>query len=57
MPLPPGFSYMPFNDLAALEKQIDDETAGVMVEPIQGEGGINVADVEYVKADPQALRR
>ncbi|MHC4715179.1 MAG: aminotransferase class III-fold pyridoxal phosphate-dependent enzyme, partial [Planctomycetota bacterium] len=48
-PLPAGFVYVPFNDLAAVEQAMDDETAAVLVEPIQGEGGINVADDEYLR--------
>ncbi len=39
-PLPGGFSYCPFNDFAAIEAQISDNTCAVLVEPIQGEGGI-----------------
>ena len=39
-PLAPGFEQVPFGDLDALEKAIDSETAAVMIEPIQGEGGI-----------------
>ena len=53
LPLLPGFVYVPFNDIAALEKAFTDEVAAVMVEPIQGEGGINVATKEYL----QAIRR
>jgi len=53
LPLLPGFSYVPFNDIAALEAAFSDEVAAVMVEPIQGEGGINLATVEYL----QAIRR
>ncbi len=49
LPLIPGFSYVPFNDIEALEKAFTDEVAAVMVEPIQGEGGINVADSEYLR--------
>jgi acetylornithine/N-succinyldiaminopimelate aminotransferase len=49
-PLPPGFSYIPLNDLAALERAVDEETAAVMVEPIQGEGGINIASEEFMRA-------
>jgi len=49
-PVVPGFVYVPFNDIAALEKAFDDEVAAVMIEPIQGEGGINVASPEYMKA-------
>ena len=42
-PLPGGFSYCPFNDFAAIEAQISDSTCAVLVEPIQGEGGITSA--------------
>jgi len=48
-PLPKGFGYVPFNDLDAVGRAIDSETAAVMVEPIQGEGGINVARDDYLK--------
>lgn len=50
MPLLPGFSYIPFNDITALESAFTDEVAAVMVEPIQGEGGINVATEEFLSA-------
>jgi acetylornithine/N-succinyldiaminopimelate aminotransferase len=53
LPLLPGFVYVPFNDVAALESAFSDEVAAVMIEPIQGEGGINVAGAEYL----QAIRR
>ncbi len=43
------FTYLPFNDLAAVENAIDADTAAVMVEPIQGEGGVNVPDPAYLK--------
>ncbi|MBN2131305.1 MAG: aminotransferase class III-fold pyridoxal phosphate-dependent enzyme, partial [Sedimentisphaerales bacterium] len=49
LPLLPGFVYVPFNDIAALEAAFTDEVAAVMVEPIQGEGGINVATAEYLQ--------
>jgi len=53
LPLLPGFTYIPFNDVAALEAAFTDEVAAVLVEPIQGEGGINVASGEFL----QAIRR
>ena len=53
LPLLPGFIYVPFNDISALESAFSDEVAAVLVEPIQGEGGINVATAEYL----QAMRR
>ncbi len=53
LPLLPGFVYVPFNDISALESAFSDEVAAVLIEPIQGEGGINVATAEYL----QAIRR
>jgi len=50
LPMLPGFLYVPFNDIKALEAAFTDEVAAVMVEPIQGEGGINVATQEYLGA-------
>ncbi len=50
LPMLPGFSYVPFNDIEALESAMNDEVCAVMVEPIQGEGGINVATAEYLEA-------
>ncbi|HOV77440.1 MAG TPA: aspartate aminotransferase family protein [Sedimentisphaerales bacterium] len=50
LPLLPGFVYIPFNDVAALEAAFTDEVAAVLVEPIQGEGGINVATGEFLGA-------
>jgi acetylornithine/N-succinyldiaminopimelate aminotransferase len=50
LPLLPGFTYIPFNDVAALKAAFTDEVAAVMVEPIQGEGGINVATPEFLGA-------
>ena len=48
-PVVPGFVYVPFNDVDALKKAFDDQVAAAMIEPIQGEGGINVATPEYMK--------
>lgn len=39
-PLPGGFTYVPFNDFDAIEKAVSDKTCAIMVEPVQGEGGI-----------------
>ena len=47
-PLPGGFKYVNFNDLKALERAIDSRTAAVLVEPIQGEGGVIVPDEGYL---------
>ncbi|MEI6232814.1 MAG: aspartate aminotransferase family protein [Planctomycetota bacterium] len=49
-PLLPGFSYVPLNDIEALEQAIDDDVVGFMVEPVQGEGGIFPATTEYLTA-------
>ena len=48
-PLPAGFDYVPYNDIEALEKLMSDKTAAVMLEPIQGEGGVHVPDVAYMQ--------
>jgi len=47
-PLLAGFTYVPFNDLKALEAAISDKTCGVMLEPIQGEGGVNIPNDNYL---------
>ena len=49
-PLPPGFTHVPYNDINAIERAIDEQTAAVLLEPIQGEGGINVPDDHYLPA-------
>ncbi|QDR78860.1 Acetylornithine aminotransferase [Sporomusa termitida] len=46
-PLPGGFTHVPFNDITALEALISDKTCAVMLEPIQGEGGVNLPDPDY----------
>lgn len=48
-PLLEGFRYVPFNDLPQLEAAIDESVCAVMVEPIQGEGGIVVPDSDYLR--------
>lgn len=49
-PLVPGFVYVPFNDIDAVVKAVTPETAAIMVEPIQGEGGVNVPSDNYLPA-------
>ncbi|HWL08910.1 MAG TPA: aspartate aminotransferase family protein [Planctomicrobium sp.] len=41
-PLVPGFEYAPHNDLEAVRKLVDQETAAILIEPVQGEGGVNI---------------
>jgi predicted acetylornithine/succinylornithine family transaminase len=48
-PLVPGFKHVPYNDLRAMERAIDNRTAGVIVECIQGEGGVHLADDDYLR--------
>ena len=48
-PLMPGFRLVPFDDIAALERARHDETVAVMVEPIQGEGGVVMPRPDYLK--------
>jgi acetylornithine aminotransferase/acetylornithine/N-succinyldiaminopimelate aminotransferase len=48
-PLPPGFDWAPFNDFEAVVRQVTPETVAIFVEPIQGEGGIVPATVEFLK--------
>ncbi|MBI5167433.1 MAG: aminotransferase class III-fold pyridoxal phosphate-dependent enzyme, partial [candidate division NC10 bacterium] len=47
-PLVPGFKYIPFNDLKAVERAIDSHTAAIMLEPIQALGGVNVPTKDYL---------
>ena len=47
-PAAPGFAYVPYNDLAAVEKAMGPKTAAVMIEGIQGEGGVIPASAEYL---------
>jgi acetylornithine/N-succinyldiaminopimelate aminotransferase len=49
-PLLPGFKHVPYNDVRAMERAIDGRTAAILVEAIQGEGGVNVPDDDYLPA-------
>lgn len=52
-PLVPDFSHVAYNNIAEFEKAIDDQTAAVILEPVQGEGGVRPATSEFL----QAIRR
>ncbi len=56
-PVTPGFVHVPFNDLQALEEAVDEATCAVILEPIQGEGGVYVADVPYLRGAREISRR
>ncbi len=48
-PLIPNHIFVPYNDIPSIEKVIGDDVAAVIIEPIQGEGGVNVPDPDYLK--------
>ena len=52
-PIPEGIKHLPFNDIEALEKAMSEKTCAVVLEPIQGEGGVIAADINFL----QAVRR
>lgn len=47
-PLPAGYEYVPYGDIAALEDAMDENVCGILLEPIQGEGGVHVPTNEYL---------
>jgi acetylornithine/N-succinyldiaminopimelate aminotransferase len=47
-PLVPGFRYAPFNNLSAVRELVDKETCAILIEPVQGEGGVNVPRDEFL---------
>jgi len=49
-PLPPGFTNVAFNDVAAIKAATTSQTCAIMLEPVQGEGGVNIPDDGYLKA-------
>jgi len=55
-PLVGDVTFVPYDDPGALREEVDGETAGVIVEPIQGEGGINPAGQEFLRAAREATR-
>ena len=48
-PILPGFKHVPFNDIDALKAAVGDATAAIMLEPVQGEGGVNIGDTAYLQ--------
>ncbi|ANH90427.1 ornithine--oxo-acid transaminase [Streptomyces sp. SAT1] len=56
-PFTPGFRIVPYNDLAALEAAVDETTAAVLIEPIQGEAGVIVPDDGYLTGVRELTRR
>ncbi|MGW4025884.1 ornithine--oxo-acid transaminase [Streptomyces sp. NPDC005009] len=56
-PFTPGFRVVPYNDLAALEAAVDETTAAVLIEPIQGEAGVIVPDDGYLAGVRELTRR
>ena len=55
-PLLEGFRYVPFNDLESLKSAIDESVCAVMLEPIQGEGGVVLPDPDYLKGVREICR-
>jgi predicted acetylornithine/succinylornithine family transaminase len=55
-PMPEGFVHVPLNDIAALEQVVGDETCAVMLETIQGEGGVHPCTTEYLRAVSELCR-
>jgi len=56
-PMLPGCKVTPLNDLAALKQAITPQTSAIIIEPIQGEGGINQADVSFLKSVKEICQR
>ncbi|MGW2962304.1 ornithine--oxo-acid transaminase [Streptomyces sp. NPDC001220] len=56
-PFTPGFRIVPYNDLAALEAAVDETTAAVLIEPIQGEAGVMIPDDGYLTGVRELTRR
>ena len=48
-PLLPGFKYVPFNNIEAVKQAISSNTCAILIEPLQGEGGVHVAEKTYLK--------
>jgi acetylornithine/LysW-gamma-L-lysine aminotransferase len=55
-PLVPGFRHVPYNDVAALDGAVTDQTAAVLLEVVQGEGGVRLGTPEFLRAAEQLCR-
>lgn len=49
-PKVPGFTHVPLNDIGALKTAVNQNTCAIMLEPIQGEGGVNASDINYIQS-------
>ncbi len=56
-PMTPGFRHLPLNDIPALEKAITPHTVAIMLEPVQGEGGVHLASADFLRAARQICNR
>lgn len=56
-PLVPKFEFVKYNDNQDLEEKVDEDTAAVLLEPLQGEGGLNVPDESYMKKAREVTRK
>jgi predicted acetylornithine/succinylornithine family transaminase len=56
-PLPEGFRAVPYNDLAAVKKAVNKNTMAIMLEPVQGEGGIHIASKEFFRGIAALCRK
>lgn len=56
-PILPGFRYLPYNDVAALENAVRPETVAILLEPVQGEGGVHAATPEFLRALADLCRK
>ncbi len=57
MPLPSGFANVEYNNIGAIRTAINSQTCAVMLEPVQGEGGVNLPDDNYLKAVQELCRQ
>lgn len=56
-PLVPGYRHIPYNDLASLEQAVSDQTAAVLLEVVQGEGGVNPGKTEFLLGAQKLCRK